>query len=325
MPEIEPLLTETKNRHVIFPINYDDIWSMYKKHVSTYWTVEEIDFSKDGADWAKLSEDEQYFIKNVLAFFAASDGIVNENLVLRFMSEIKVPEVLAFYSFQNAIETVHSETYSLLIDTYIKDGIEKSKLLNAVETIPCIKKKADWAMKWIESTDDNFATRLVAFACIEGIFFSGAFCAIYWIKERGLMHGLTFSNELISRDESLHTEFAILLYSHIKNKLSEEKIHSIIKEAVNIEKEFIIDSLPCRLLGMNSDLMSEYIEFVSDRICIQLGYNKIYNVSNPFDFMDRISLEDKQNFFEVRVSNYSKAELHNNENSKLDFNMEDDF
>lgn len=325
MPEIEPLLTETKNRHVIFPINYDDIWSMYKKHVSTYWTVEEIDFSKDGADWAKLSQDEQYFIKNVLAFFAASDGIVNENLVLRFMSEIKVPEVLAFYSFQNAIETVHSETYSLLIDTYIKDDIEKSKLLNAVETIPCIKKKADWAMKWIESTDDNFATRLVAFACIEGIFFSGAFCAIYWIKERGLMHGLTFSNELISRDESLHTEFAILLYSHIKNKLSEEKIHSIIKEAVNIEKEFIIDSLPCRLLGMNSDLMSEYIEFVSDRICIQLGYNKIYNVSNPFDFMDRISLEDKQNFFEVRVSNYSKAELHNNENSKLDFNMEDDF
>lgn len=325
MPEIEPLLTETKNRHVIFPINYDDIWSMYKKHVSTYWTVEEIDFSKDGADWVKLSEDEQYFIKNVLAFFAASDGIVNENLVLRFMSEIKVPEVLAFYSFQNAIETVHSETYSLLIDTYIKDDIEKSKLLNAVETIPCIKKKADWAMKWIESTDHNFATRLVAFACIEGIFFSGAFCAIYWIKERGLMHGLTFSNELISRDESLHTEFAILLYSHIKNKLSEEKIHSIIEEAVNIEKEFIIDSLPCRLLGMNSDLMSEYIEFVSDRICIQLGYNKIYNVSNPFDFMDRISLEDKQNFFEVRVSNYSKAELHNNENSKLDFNMEDDF
>lgn len=325
MQEVEPLLTETKNRHVIFPINYDDIWSMYKKHVSTYWTVEEIDFSKDGADWAKLSNDEQYFIKNVLAFFAASDGIVNENLVLRFMSEIKVPEVLAFYSFQNAIETVHSETYSLLIDTYIKDDIEKSKLLNAVETIPCIKKKADWAMKWIESTDDNFATRLVAFACIEGIFFSGAFCAIYWIKERGLMHGLTFSNELISRDESLHTEFAILLYSHIKNKLSEEKIHSIIKEAVNIEKEFIIDSLPCRLLGMNSDLMSEYIEFVSDRICIQLGYNKIYNVSNPFDFMDRISLEDKQNFFEVRVSNYSKAELHNNENSKLDFNMEDDF
>tara|TARA_B100000900_G_C20588892_1_gene720815 strand:- start:894 stop:1868 length:975 start_codon:yes stop_codon:yes gene_type:complete len=322
---LEPLLTETKNRHVIFPIQYNDVWSMYKKHVSTYWTVEEIDFSKDGKDWETLSQDEQYFIKNVLAFFAASDGIVNENLVLNFMSEIKVPEVLAFYSFQNAIETVHSETYSLLIDTYIKEDEEKNRLLNAVETIPCIKKKADWAMKWIESKEDKFATRLIAFACIEGIFFSGAFCSIYWLKERGLMHGLTFSNELISRDESLHTEFAILLYSHIVNKLSEEKVHNIIKDAVAIEKEFIIDSLPCRLLGMNSDLMSQYIEFVSDRIALQLGYNKIYNVNNPFDFMDRIGLEDKQNFFEVRVSNYSKAELHNTENSTLDFDMNDDF
>jgi len=322
---LEPLLTETKNRHVIFPIQYNDVWSMYKKHVSTYWTVEEIDFSKDGKDWETLSQDEQYFIKNVLAFFAASDGIVNENLVLNFMSEIKVPEVLAFYSFQNAIETVHSETYSLLIDTYIKEDEEKNRLLNAVETIPCIKKKADWAMKWIESKEDNFATRLIAFACIEGIFFSGAFCSIYWLKERGLMHGLTFSNELISRDESLHTEFAILLYSHIVNKLSEERVHNIIKDAVAIEKEFIIDSLPCRLLGMNSDLMSQYIEFVSDRIALQLGYNKIYNVNNPFDFMDRIGLEDKQNFFEVRVSNYSKAELHNTENSTLDFDMNDDF
>jgi ribonucleoside-diphosphate reductase beta chain len=322
---LEPLLTETKNRHVIFPIQYDDVWSMYKKHVSTYWTVEEIDFSKDGKDWDTLTQDEQYFIKNVLAFFAASDGIVNENLVLNFMSEIKVPEVLAFYSFQNAIETVHSETYSLLIDTYIKDEIEKNRLLNAVETIPCIKKKADWAMKWINSTDDNFATRLIAFACIEGIFFSGAFCSIYWLKERGIMHGLTFSNELISRDESLHTEFAILLYSHIVNKLSEEKVHEIIKDAVTIEKEFIIESLPCRLLGMNSELMSQYIEFVSDRIAVQLGYNKIYNIVNPFDFMDRIGLEDKQNFFEVRVSNYSKAELHNTENSTLEFDMTDDF
>jgi len=322
---LEPLLTETKNRHVIFPIQYDDVWSMYKKHVSTYWTVEEIDFSKDGKDWDTLTQDEQYFIKNVLAFFAASDGIVNENLVLNFMSEIKVPEVLAFYSFQNAIETVHSETYSLLIDTYIKDEIEKKRLLNAVETIPCIKKKADWAMKWINSTDDNFATRLIAFACIEGIFFSGAFCSIYWLKERGIMHGLTFSNELISRDESLHTEFAILLYSHIVNKLSEEKVHEIIKDAVTIEKEFIIESLPCRLLGMNSELMSQYIEFVSDRIAVQLGYNKIYNIVNPFDFMDRIGLEDKQNFFEVRVSNYSKAELHNTENSTLEFDMTDDF
>ncbi len=322
---LEPLLTETKSRFVIFPIQYNDIWSMYKKHVSTYWTVEEIDFAKDGKDWDKLTNDEQHFIKNVLAFFAASDGIVNENLVLNFMSEIKVPEALAFYSFQNAIETVHSETYSLLIDTYIKEEEEKNRLLNAVETIPCVRKKADWAIKWIESDKDNFATRLVAFACVEGIFFSGAFCSIYWLKERGVMHGLTFSNELISRDESLHTEFAILLYSHIVNKLSEEQVHNIIKDAVVIEKEFIIDSLPCRLLGMNSDLMSQYIEFVSDRIVVQLGYNKIYNVSNPFDFMDRIGLEDKQNFFEVRVSNYSKAELHNTKDSKLDFNMTDDF
>ena len=281
--------------------------------------------SKDMIHWNSLTEQEQFYIKMILAFFAASDGIVNENLVLNFMSEIKVPEVLAFYSFQNAIETVHSETYSLLIDTYIKEDEEKIRLLNAVETIPCIKKKADWAMKWIESKEDNFATRLIAFACIEGIFFSGAFCSIYWLKERGLMHGLTFSNELISRDESLHTEFAILLYSHIVNKLSEEKVHNIIKDAVAIEKEFIIDSLPCRLLGMNSDLMSQYIEFVSDRIALQLGYNKIYNVNNPFDFMDRIGLEDKQNFFEVRVSNYSKAELHNTENSTLDFDMNDDF
>tara|TARA_B110000259_G_C14018977_1_gene402369 strand:- start:2102 stop:2998 length:897 start_codon:yes stop_codon:yes gene_type:complete len=298
---------------------------MYKKHVSTYWTVEEIDFAKDNKDWDKLENGEQHFIKNILAFFAASDGIVNENLVLNFMTEIKVPEALAFYSFQTAIETVHSETYSLLIDTYIKNEEEKTRLLNAVETIPCVAKKANWAIKWIENKKDNFATRLVAFACVEGIFFSGAFCSIYWLKERGVMPGLTFSNELISRDESLHTEFAILLYSHIVNKLSEKEVHDIIKDAVVIEKEFIIDSLPCRLLGMNSKLMSQYIEFVSDRICIQLGYSKIYNVSNPFDFMDRIGLEDKQNFFEVRVSNYSKAELHNTENSKLDFNMDDDF
>jgi|TARA_B110000238_G_scaffold131089_1_gene141508 ribonucleoside-diphosphate reductase beta chain len=326
MSEItEPLLIENKNKYVLFPIEYHDIWSMYKKHVSTYWTVEEIDLAKDHDDWIKLSDNERYFIKNVLAFFAASDGIVNENLVLNFMSEIKVPEALAFYSFQNAIETVHSETYSLLIDTYIKDEVEKSRLLNAIETIPCIQKKANWAIKWIENGNDNFATRLIAFACVEGIFFSGAFCSIYWLKEKGLMHGLTFSNELISRDESLHTEFAILLYSHIKNKLSEEVVHNIIKDAVIIEKEFIIDSLPCKLLGMNSDLMSQYIEFVADRISLQLGYIKIYNVSNPFDFMDRIGLEDKQNFFEVRVSNYSKAELHNTKNSKLEFNMNDDF
>ena len=273
----------------------------------------------------KLSDNERHFIKNVLAFFAASDGIVNENLVLNFMSEIKVSEVLAFYSFQNAIETIHSETYSLLIDTYIKDETEKDRLLNSIETIPSIRKKADWAIKWIENKQDSFAIRLVAFACVEGIFFSGAFCSIYWLKEKGLMHGLTFSNELISRDESLHTEFAVLLYSYIVNKLSQEEVHEVISDAVAIEKEFIIESLPCSLLGMNSDLMSEYIEFVADRLVVQLGYDKIYETSNPFDFMDRIGLEDKQNFFEVRVSNYSKAEIHNTKDSKLDFDLDEDF
>ena len=321
----EPLLTESSSRYVLFPIQYPAIWSMYKKHVSTYWTVEEIDLAKDHDDWKKLSDNERHFIKNVLAFFAASDGIVNENLVLNFMSEIKVSEVLAFYSFQNAIETIHSETYSLLIDTYIKDETEKDRLLNSIETIPSIRKKADWAIKWIENKQDSFAIRLIAFACVEGIFFSGAFCSIYWLKEKGLMHGLTFSNELISRDESLHTEFAVLLYSYIVNKLSQEEVHEVISDAVAIEKEFIIESLPCSLLGMNSDLMSEYIEFVADRLVVQLGYDKIYETSNPFDFMDRIGLEDKQNFFEVRVSNYSKAEIHNTKDSKLDFDLDEDF
>jgi len=321
----EPLLTETSSRYVLFPIQYPPIWSMYKKHVSTYWTVEEIDLAKDHDDWEKLSDNERHFIKNVLAFFAASDGIVNENLVLNFMSEIKVSEVLAFYSFQNAIETIHSETYSLLIDTYIKDETEKDRLLNSIETIPSIRKKADWAIKWIENKKDSFAIRLIAFACVEGIFFSGAFCSIYWLKEKGLMHGLTFSNELISRDESLHTEFAVLLYSYIVNKLSQEEVHEVITDAVSIEKEFITESLPCSLLGMNSDLMSEYIEFVADRLVVQLGYDKIYETSNPFDFMDRIGLEDKQNFFEVRVSNYSKAEIHNTKDSKLDFDLDEDF
>ena len=319
----EPLLTENRNRHVIFPIQYDAIWDMYKKHVSTYWTVEEIDFSKDLNDWEKLSDNEQHFIKNILAFFAASDGIVNENLVHRFMKEIKSPEALAFYSFQNAIETVHSETYSLLIDTYIKDTTEKLKLFNAVDTIPCVGKKARWAMKWITSKDDNFATRLVAFAIVEGMFFSGAFCSIYWLKEKGLMPGLTFSNELISRDESLHAEFAILLYSYIQNRIPQKDIHELFKEAVDIEIEFICDSLPCSLLGMNSDLMSEYIRFVADRLIIQLNYEPLYNAKNPFPFMDRIGIDLKTNFFESRVSNYAKAELHT-DNTKLDFNMDDD-
>ena len=302
---LEPLLTETKSRFVVFPIQYDDIWSMYKKHVSTYWTVEEIDFSKDGKDWVKLTESEQHFIKNILAFFAASDGIVNENLVLNFMSEIKVPEALAFYSFQNAIETVHSETYSLLIDTYIKEEKEKSRLLNAVETIPCVKKKADWALKWIENDTDNFATRLIAFACVEGIFFSGAFCSIYWLKERGLMPGLTFSNELISRDEGMHTDLAVMLFNKLNKKLNKQKVREIVKDAVKIEKEFICEALPCRLIGMNATLMSQYIEFVADRLLQQLGCNKEYFVTCPFGFMEMISLDGKTNFFEKRVSDYS--------------------
>ena len=315
----------TLEHNVLRPEDFDPPLKRKKATIPGYWTVEEIDLAKDHDDWEKLSDNERHFIKNVLAFFAASDGIVNENLVLNFMSEIKVSEVLAFYSFQNAIETIHSETYSLLIDTYIKDETEKDRLLNSIETIPSIRKKADWAIKWIENKQDSFAIRLVAFACVEGIFFSGAFCSIYWLKEKGLMHGLTFSNELISRDESLHTEFAVLLYSYIVNKLSQEEVHEVISDAVAIEKEFIIESLPCSLLGMNSDLMSEYIEFVADRLVVQLGYDKIYETSNPFDFMDRIGLEDKQNFFEVRVSNYSKAEIHNTKDSKLDFDLDEDF
>ena len=317
-------LSEDEKRFVIFPIKQDAFWDMYKKAVSAFWTPEELDLSKDYDDFMKLTDNERHFVENVLAFFAASDGIVNENLALRFMQEIKAPEVLAFYSFQNAIETVHSETYSLLIDTYIKDDVEKDRLLNAVETIPCVGKKANWAMKWIDDKESSFQKRLVAFAIIEGIFFSGAFCAIYWLKEKGLMHGLTFSNELISRDESLHTEFAILLYSHIVNKLSEEEVHSIVKEAVEIEKEFITQALPCRLIGMNSELMTQYIEFVADRLVVQLGYNKIFNTSNPFQFMDRIGMDLKANFFETRVSNYSKAELHSADSKPLDFDMNDD-
>ena len=323
---LEPLLTETKNRHVIFPIQYNDVWSMCKKHVSTYWTVEEIDFSKDGKDWETLTSDEQYFIKNVLAFFAASDGIVNENLVLNFMSEIKVPEVLAFYSFQNAIETIHSETYSLLIDTYIKEDVEKNRLLNAVETIPCIKKKADWAIKWINDKDATFATRLIAFACVEGIFFSGAFCSIYWLKKRGLMPGLTFSNELISRDEALHTEFAIYLYSKLQNKLLRTNVEAIVREAVEIETEFICEALPCKLIGMNKVLMLQYIEFVADRLLVQLGNDKIYNSTNPFDWMEMISLEGKTNFFEKRVGEYGLAKkIGANEDEGEVFAFTDDF
>lgn len=316
--EDEELLVEGKNRYVIYPIQYDSIWKMYKLAFASVWSVEELDLSKDMDDWVKLSDNERYFIKNILAFFAGSDGIVNENLSSRFMNEVAIPEAKFFYGFQIAIENVHSESYSLLIDTYVKDQKEKTHLLNAMNTIPCIKKKADWAFKWITSKTDSFAHRLVAFAAVEGIFFSGAFCAIFWLKERGLMPGLTFSNELISRDEGLHTEFAILLYSMLKNKLTEKDVHDLIKDAVNIEIEFIVESIPCQMLGMNADLMTQYIKFVADRLVAQLGYSKIYNVGCCFDFMERMGLNLKNNFFENRTSEYSKANV-GSANNKDDF------
>jgi ribonucleotide reductase beta subunit family protein with ferritin-like domain len=303
----EPLLTPDDNRFVMFPIKDQDIWKMYKKQVDCFWRAEEIDLSKDMKDWESLNVDEKHFISMVLAFFAASDGIVLENLAVRFMGDVQLAEARAFYGFQIAMENIHSETYSLLIDTYIKNNEAKTKLFSAIDHFPCIKKKSDWAQKWIKDNRSSFATRLVAFACIEGIFFSGAFCSIYWLKKRGLMPGLTFSNELISRDEALHTEFAVLLYNKLQKKINKARIYEIIKEAVDIEIEFICDALPCRLIGMNSELMSQYIKFVADRLALQLGYDKIYNVLNPFDFMDMISLEGKTNFFEKRVSEYALA------------------
>jgi ribonucleotide reductase beta subunit family protein with ferritin-like domain len=321
----EALLTELKSRYVMFPIQYDSIWKMYKQALSALWTAEELDLSKDMNDWEALSDNERHFIKHILAFFAGSDGIVNENLSVRFMNEVKVPEAKAFYGFQIAMECIHSEVYSLLIDTYVKDTIEKANLFDAINTIPCIKKKADWALKWITS-NDSFATRLVAFACVEGIFFSGAFCAIFWLKERGVMPGLCISNEFISRDESLHTEFAILLYSLLNEKLDEAIIHAIVDEAVNIEKEFIIDSIPCRMLGMNCDLMTEYIKYVADRLIVQLGCKKKYNAKNPFHFMDRICLDGKVNFFEHRESNYAKANVGGDmSKSNFVFSISDEF
>jgi len=303
----EPILTRNDNRFVMFPIEHQDVWEMYKKSVDCFWRAEEIDLSKDYAHWESLNADEKYFISMILAFFAASDGIVLENLATRFMSDVQVAEARAFYGFQIAMENIHSQTYSLLIETYIKNSEEKHRLFNALEYFPCIQKKGDWAQKWINDNRSGFATRLIAFACIEGIFFSGAFCSIYWLKKRGLMPGLTFSNELISRDEALHTEFAILLYKKLVKKLPKARIHEIIKEAVEIENEFICDALPCRLIGMNAGLMTQYIQFVADRLCLQLGYDKIYNVSNPFDFMELISLESKTNFFEKRVDAYALA------------------
>ena len=303
----EPLLTDNEDRYVIFPIKHNDLWHKYKQHMAVFWTPEEIDLSKDMKDWEKLTDNERHFIKHILGFFAGSDGIVMENLATRFMNEVKWPEAKFFYSCQNLLEAVHSETYSLLIDTYITDKQEKSDILRAIQTIPCIQKKAEWALAWIENKEADFATRLLGFAAVEGIFFSGAFCAIFWLKQRGLMPGLTLSNEFIARDEGIHTDFACLLYSKIVNRLSKEKAHKIIREAVKIEKKFITKSLPCELIGMNAKLMAQYIEFVADRLLIQLGYSKAYNSANPFPFMERISLENKDNFFEKRVSTYAKA------------------
>ena len=317
----EPLLAPDDNRFVMFPIKHNDIWDMYKKQVDCFWRAEEIDLSKDLTNWESLNGDERHFISMILAFFAASDGIVLENLATRFMSEVQVSEARAFYGFQIAMENIHSETYSLLIETYIKDKEEKNRLFNAIENFPCIKKKSDWAQKWIHDNRSSFATRLVAFACVEGIFFSGAFCSIYWLKKRGLMPGLTFSNELISRDEALHCEFAILLYSKLIKKMDKSRIHELIKEAVEIETEFICDALPCRLIGMNSEMMTQYIQFVADRLCVQLGYKKIYNVTNCFPWMEMISLESKTNFFEKRVSDYALA----NKTSDNVFEFSEDF
>jgi ribonucleoside-diphosphate reductase beta chain len=305
--QVEPLLTEHESRYVMFPIQDQSIWQMYKKQVDCFWRAEEIDLSKDAASWKTLSDDEKYFIKMVLAFFAASDGIVVENLGVRFMSEVQLSEARAFYGFQIAMENIHSEVYSLLIDTYVKEPAEKTQLFNALENFPCIKKKGEWAIKWINDNRSSFATRLVAFACVEGIFFSGAFCSIYWLKKRGKMPGLTFSNELISRDEALHTEFAVLLYKKLVKQLPKKKVHDMIKEAVEIEREFICEALPCRLISMNSTLMSQYIEYCADRLSVQLGYDKIYGATCPFDFMEQISIEGKTNFFEKRVGEYALA------------------
>jgi len=305
--QIEPLLEPTDDRYVMFPLQYGDIWDLYKKQVDCFWRAEEVDLSKDLTDWAKLTPDEKNFITMVLAFFAASDGIVLENLALRFMGDVQVAEARSFYGFQIAMENIHSEMYSLLIDTYVTDSAEKDRLFHATSNIPCITKKADWAKKWIGDQRSSFSERLVAFAAIEGIFFSSSFASIYWLKKRGILPGLTFSNELISRDEALHTEFAILLYKKMNSKLSKKRIHDIIREAVEIETEFITVAIPCKMIGMNCKLMAQYIQFVADRLCVQLGYDKIYNSTNPFDFMELISVETKVNFFERTNSEYAMA------------------
>jgi ribonucleoside-diphosphate reductase beta chain len=320
----EHILQENKDRFVLFPIKYHDVWDYYKKSEASFWTAEEIDLSADLVDWeSKLNADEKHFIKHVLAFFAASDGIVNENLAIHFLNEVQYPEARCFYGFQIMMENIHSETYSLLIDTYIKDPIEKDHLLHAIETVPCVQKKAEWALRWIDN--GNFLERLIAFAAVEGIFFSGSFCSIFWLKKRGLMPGLTFSNELISRDEGLHRDFACLLYTkYIQNKLDPQVIYDIIRDAVEIEKEFVTDALPVRLIGMNADLMCQYIEYVADHLLQTLNLNKIYNVTNPFDFMELISMEGKTNFFEKRVAEYKKAGV-GSVREKQTFSTDEDF
>ena len=321
----EPLLTENKDRFVLFPIKHNNIWQMYKQAEASFWTAEEIDLASDLTDWeTKLNADEKHFIKHVLAFFAASDGIVNENLAINFLNEVQYPEARCFYGFQVMMENIHSETYSLLIDTYIKDPIEKDSLLHAIDTVPCVKKKAEWALRWI--SNGTFAERLIAFAAVEGIFFSGSFCSIFWLKKRGLMPGLSFSNELISRDEGLHCDFACMLYNELINKLPVEKVIDVITNAVTIEKEFVSDAIPVKLIGMNADMMCQYIEFCADRLLISLGCPKYYNASNPFPFMEMISLQGKTNFFEKRVAEYQKAGVMNKNNEANNvFKLDEDF
>mgnify|MGYP005746358505 CR=1 FL=1 len=319
----EPLLTPNITRYVLYPIQHKDIWSMYQKHLSTFWTTGELDLAQDYACWKKMSENEKYFLKNILAFFASSDGIVNENLLMNFSTEVQYSEARAFYTVQAMIETIHSETYSLLLRSYVKDVKEQKQLFNALETMPAIKGKCDWTNKWTDATTRSFQERLIAFAAVEGIFFSGSFCAIFWLKKRGMMPGLCFSNELISRDEGLHCDFACLLYNkHIKQRLPEEKVHEIINEACDIEKIFICESLPCNLIGMNASMMSQYIEFCADRLLQALGIPKLYNATNPFDWMELISLQGKTNFFEKRVGEYSLAGIGEEEQKSFTINEE---
>ncbi|KAF9534797.1 beta subunit of ribonucleotide reductase [Crepidotus variabilis] len=333
LPESEePLLKESRRRFVLFPIQYHEIWQMYKKAEASFWTAEEMDLSKDMHDWDnRLNDDERYFISHVLAFFAASDGIVNENLIERFSNEVQAAEARCFYGFQIMMENIHSETYSLLIDTYIKDPVQREYLFDAIETVPCVKRKAEWALRWISDKRSSFGERLVAFAAVEGIFFSGSFASVFWLKKRGLMPGLAFSNELISRDEGMHTDFACLLFSHLQRRPHPDTVQRIITQAVTIEQEFLTEALPVKLIGMNSDLMCQYIEFVADRLLVALGNDKYYNKTNPFDFMDMISLQGKTNFFEKRVSDYAKAGINHSTSTEQSsqpskaFTLDEDF